>query len=113
MLFAKKKDFPLFLKKLFHSYCEDFMNKCYFDADILLATDPDSDRVGVAIKNNGTASFNRDIIFSLLSLSSSAIVILALLSAVSPEVIGQITTPIMVKTYNGSKERILYRNEIV
>ena len=25
-----------------------------FDADILLATDPDSDRVGVAIKNNGT-----------------------------------------------------------
>lgn len=25
-----------------------------FDADILLATDPDSDRVGVAVKNNGT-----------------------------------------------------------
>ncbi len=27
-----------------------------FDADILLATDPDSDRVGVAVKNNGTYS---------------------------------------------------------
>ena len=49
------------------------------------------------IKNNGNASFNLDIIFSLFILNSSTIVILALLSAVSPVVIGQITTPIMVK----------------
>ena len=37
-------------------------------------------------------------IFSWLRWNWSAIVILALLSAVSPDVIGQITTPIMVRT---------------
>ena len=50
------------------------------------------------IKNNGNASFNRKIIFSLFILNSSTIVILALLSAVSPLVIGQTTIPMIVKT---------------
>lgn len=48
-------------------------------------------------RNNGTANYNLETNFSWLIWSSSDKVILELLSAVSPVVIGHTTTPITVK----------------
>ena len=48
--------------------------------------------------NNGIAIINLEDNFSCFILNESAIVSLALLNAVSPDVIGQATTPIIAST---------------